>query len=92
MHADELDIGEELVRGLLGEQFPEWGGLPLRGIEPAGTDNASVRLGDALSVRLPRRRGPTEPGSKELDWLLRLAPLLPVEIPVPVAQGRPGGA
>ncbi|HEX2292522.1 MAG TPA: aminoglycoside phosphotransferase family protein [Gaiellaceae bacterium] len=90
MHADELDIGEPLVRTLLGEQFPEWADLPLRRVEPAGTVNAIFRLGDELSVRLPRREGPTEPGSDELDWLPRLAPLLPVDVPVPVAQGRPG--
>jgi len=90
MHADELEIGEALVRGLLAEQFPEWADLPLRRVEPAGTVNAIFRLGDALSVRLARRKGPTEPGGKEFEWLPRLAPLLPVEIPVPVAQGRPG--
>jgi aminoglycoside phosphotransferase (APT) family kinase protein len=90
MHADELELDEALVRSLLREQFPEWATLPLRRIEPSGTVNAIFRLGDALSVRLPRRRGPTEPGGKELEWLPKLAPLLPVEIPVPVAQGRPG--
>jgi aminoglycoside phosphotransferase (APT) family kinase protein len=90
MHADELAIDEAVVRGLLGEQFPEWADLPIRRVEPSGTVNAIFRLGDDLAARLPRRRGPTEPGGKELDWLPRLAPLLPVEIPVPVAQGRPG--
>jgi aminoglycoside phosphotransferase (APT) family kinase protein len=91
MHIDELEIDEALVRRLLAEQFPEWVDLPLRRIEPAGTVNAIFRLGDELSVRLARREGPTEPGGKELDWLPWLAPLLPVEIPVPVAQGRPSG-
>ena len=90
MHADELDLDEALVRRLLAEQFPHWAGLPLRRIEPSGTVHAIFRLGDALSVRLPRRDGPTEPGSRELRWLLALAPALPLEIPVPVAQGRPG--
>ena len=90
MHEDELGIGEDLVRSLLAEQFPEWAGLPLRRIEPSGTVNAIFRLGDELSVRLPRREGPTEPGSRELDWLPWLVPRLPVEIPVPVAQGGPG--
>jgi aminoglycoside phosphotransferase (APT) family kinase protein len=89
MHADELEIDEGLVRGLLGEQFPEWADLPLRRVEPAGTVNAIFRLGDEFSLRLPRREGPMEPGGKEFDWLPRLAPLLPLEIPVPVAQGRP---
>jgi len=91
MHADELDLDEALVRRLLAEQFPGWAELPLRRVEPSGTVNAIFRLGDELSVRLPRREGPTRPGGKELDWLPRLAPLLPVEIPVPVAQGRPSG-
>jgi aminoglycoside phosphotransferase (APT) family kinase protein len=91
MHEDELEIGEGLVRRLVAEQFPEWAGMPLRRIEPSGTVNAIFRLGDGLSVRLPRRQGPTEPGSSELEWLPRLAPQLPVEVPVPVAQGRPGG-
>ena len=30
-------------------------------------------------------------GRQELEWLPTLAPLLPLEIPVPVAQGRPSG-
>jgi aminoglycoside phosphotransferase (APT) family kinase protein len=90
MHEDELELGEEVVRRLLAEQFPQWAELPLRRIEPSGTVNAIFRLGDELSVRLPRRQGPTEPGSRELDWLPKLAPLLPVDVPVPVAQGRPG--
>jgi aminoglycoside phosphotransferase (APT) family kinase protein len=89
MHDDELELDEALVRRLLVEQFPDWAGLALRRIEPSGTVNAIFRLGDELNVRLPRRQGPTEPGSVELDWLAKLAPLLPVDVPVPVAQGRP---
>jgi aminoglycoside phosphotransferase (APT) family kinase protein len=92
MHADELEIDEALVRRLLAEQFPEWADRPLRRVEPAGTVNAIFRVGDDLSLRLPRRAGPTEPGGKEIDWLPKLAPVLPVEIPVPVAQGRPTGS
>lgn len=89
MHVDELDLDEALVRRLLAEQFPEWAGLPVRRVVPDGTVNAIFRLGDELAVRLARREGPTEPGGRELEWLPRLAPLLPVEVPVPVAQGRP---
>jgi aminoglycoside phosphotransferase (APT) family kinase protein len=89
MHVDELELDEALVRQLLAEQFPEWADLPLSRVEPAGTVNAIFRLGGELSLRLPRRDGPTEPGGREFDWLPRLGPLLPVEIPVPVAQGRP---
>jgi aminoglycoside phosphotransferase (APT) family kinase protein len=89
MHADELDIDAALVRRLLAEQFPQWSDLPLQRVKPDGTVNAIFRLGTDLSVRLPRRRGPTRPGSKELEWLPKLAPRLPLEIPVPIAQGRP---
>src|SRR5580698_6157438 len=91
MHIDEIEIDEALVRRLLAEQFPEWVDLPVRRIEPAGTVNAIFRLGNEFSVRLSRRQGPTEPGGKEFDWLPMLAPLLPVEVPIPVAQGRPSG-
>lgn len=91
MHVDELEIDEALVRRLLAEQFPEWSKLPLSRVEPAGTVNAIFRLGDELSLRLARREGPTEPGGGESDWLAKLAPLLPLEVPVPVAQGQPNG-
>ncbi len=89
MHTDELAIDEALVRRLLQEQFPEWSGLRLARVVPAGTVNAIFRLGDALSVRLARRESPTVAGSKEADWLPVLAPQLPLEVPVPVAQGVP---
>jgi aminoglycoside phosphotransferase (APT) family kinase protein len=90
MHEDELELGEELVRSLLAEQFPEWADLPLKRIEPSGTVNAIFRLGAELAVRLPRRDGPTRAGRPELEWLPRLASRLPVAVPLPVAQGRPG--
>ncbi len=89
MHADEIEIDEAFVRRLLAEQFPQWRSLPLRRIEPSGTDHVIFRLGDELSVRLPRIDGPSDPGSKQFVWLPKLAPLLPVDIPVPVGQGRP---
>ncbi len=90
MHADELDLDEELVRALLREQFPDWAELPLVRIEPAGTDNAIFRLGDRLAVRLPRVHGPEVEEDSEHEWLPILARALPVEIPLPVARGRPG--
>jgi aminoglycoside phosphotransferase (APT) family kinase protein len=91
MHAGELEIGEPLVRRLLGEQFPLWAGLQLTRVVPSGTDNAVFRLGPRMSVRLARVGGPTTPGGKEFDWLPRLEPLLPLRIPVPVGQGVPSG-
>jgi aminoglycoside phosphotransferase (APT) family kinase protein len=90
MFADELEINDALVRRLIAEQFPDWSDMSLRRVRPGGTFNAVFRLGDELAVRLARREGPTEPGGKEQEWLPRLAPLLPLRIPTPVAQGRPG--
>jgi aminoglycoside phosphotransferase (APT) family kinase protein len=92
MHADELEIDDALVRGLLAEQFPDWADLPRERVEPQGTVNAVFRLGDELAVRLARRKGRAEPGGRELEWLPKLAPLLPLEVPVPVAQGHPTAA
>ncbi|MED3391878.1 aminoglycoside phosphotransferase family protein [Bacillus thuringiensis] len=89
MHADELKIEERLVRRLLVDQFPRWAELPLRKVEPVETVNAVFRLGDEYSIRLARREGPTTPGGREFLWLPKIAPLVPLEIPVPIAQGRP---
>jgi aminoglycoside phosphotransferase (APT) family kinase protein len=90
-HVDEVETDVGLVRRLLREQFPEWTGLPLRPVRESGTVNALYRLGDDLVVRIPRNR--PSPWSDlvddELTWLPRLAPLLPVKVPVPVARGRP---
>jgi aminoglycoside phosphotransferase (APT) family kinase protein len=55
-----------------------------------GTDNAIYRLGDELAVRLPRRDKNVLQLEKELLWLPRLAPLLPLAIPESVAVGEPG--
>jgi aminoglycoside phosphotransferase (APT) family kinase protein len=89
MHADEREIDEGLVRRLLEGQFPEWADLPLARVESSGTVHAVFRLGEGLSVRLARRDGPTQPGGAKTVWLSRLALLVPVDIPVPVAQGHP---
>ena len=92
MHADELETDESLVRRLLVAQFPSWAELPIEALPAGGTDNAIYRLGDELSARLPRR-GDWAAGSldKEFEWLPKLAPLLPLPVPTPVARGAPGG-
>jgi aminoglycoside phosphotransferase (APT) family kinase protein len=89
MHADEVDTDASLVRRLLGAQFPQWAELPIMRVESAGTDNAIYRLGDDMSVRLPRIEWATEQIPKEQHWLPPLAAHLPVAIPVPLAQGEP---
>jgi len=89
VHEDELDIDEPLVRELLAQQFPQWADLPLERAGD-GTVNVIYRLGDELSLRLPRREGPETEEDIEFRWLPVLAPKLPVAIPRPVARGRPG--
>jgi aminoglycoside phosphotransferase (APT) family kinase protein len=89
MHADELPIDEALVRRLLGQQFPRWADLDLLRVRSAGTDHALFRLGDEFAVRLPRRPCAATQIEKEQRWLPRLAPHVPVAVPVPVAKGAP---
>lgn len=89
MHANEALIDDELVRRLVAGQFPQWSGLPVSEIPSSGTVNAMYRLGDSLTVRLPRIAGGVSDIEKEFEWLPRLAPLLPVRIPTPVALGEP---
>jgi aminoglycoside phosphotransferase (APT) family kinase protein len=90
MHDDEVDVDVSLVRRLLAAQFPQWADLPLEQVQHAGTDNAIYRLGDDMSVRLPRIHWATGQAEKEQEWLPRLAPHLPLAVPVPLAIGMPG--
>ncbi|GAA3710048.1 aminoglycoside phosphotransferase family protein [Microlunatus aurantiacus] len=82
------DLG--LARRLVARQFPEWAHLPVTEVELSGWDNRTFRLGDELTIRLPRSRSYAEQVAKEQRWLPVLGPRLPVPIPRPVAQGRPG--
>ena len=90
MHADEVATDESLVRDLLTAQFPEWSELPIERVEPGGTDNAIYRLGEDVAVRLPLLRQNADRLKKERRWLPKLAPLLPLAVPTPVAVGKPG--
>jgi aminoglycoside phosphotransferase (APT) family kinase protein len=58
-------------------------------LDPAGSDHVIYRLGDDLAVRLPRHAGAIGQARKEFEWLPRLAPCLPLAIPVPLAVGEP---
>ena len=89
MHDDEVVTDPSLVRGLVGAQFPEWGDLPIEPVLPGGTDNALYRLGDELVVRLPRHERTVGTLEIERRWLPKLAPLLPLAVPIPVAEGVP---
>jgi aminoglycoside phosphotransferase (APT) family kinase protein len=90
MHADEVHTDASLVRRLLAAQFPQWAGLSIARVASAGTDNALYRLGDNLVARLPRIHWAVGQADKERRWLPRLAPCLPLALPVQLAQGQPG--
>lgn len=90
LHADEASTDAALVRRLLAAQFPEWASLQISVVEATGTDHAIYRLGTELCVRLPRIAWATGQADKEGHWLPRLAPLLPLKVPVQVARGSAG--
>jgi aminoglycoside phosphotransferase (APT) family kinase protein len=89
MHADEVETDVALVRRLLAGQFPQWAELPIEVVVSYGTDHDIYRLGEQLAARLPRIGWATAQAAKEADWLPRLAPHLPLAVPLPLAMGHP---
>jgi len=89
MHADEIDTDVALVRRLLAGQFPQWAELAIDPVASYGTDHDIYRLGDDLAVRLPRVGWATNQAAKEAEWLPKLAPQLPLAVPVQLAMGHP---
>ena len=87
LRAGKFDVDVPLVERLVATQFPRWSGLQIRPVERDGWDNWTFRLGDRLKVRLPSAMSYNEQAEKEAHWLPKLAPLLPV--PVPIGIGRP---
>lgn len=90
MHVDEVYTDGSLVARLLAMQFPQWAELPIDPVASAGTDNALYRVGDEMVARLPRIHWAAGQVEKEQQWLPRLAPFLPLSIPIPLAKGKPG--
>lgn len=86
-----VQISASLVRHLIATQFPGWAHLPVEPVAPGGWDNRTFHLGEDLSVRLPSGEAYAAQVEKEHRWLPRLAPSLPLPIPVPLAMGNPAG-
>jgi aminoglycoside phosphotransferase (APT) family kinase protein len=84
----EVEIDARLVSALLRDQFPELTG-EVR-VVARGWDNVIARVGDELCVRMPRRALSAPLVQHEADWLPRLSPVLPVDVPTAVAVGQPG--
>ena len=89
MHADEVDTDVALVLRLLAGQFPQWAELAIEPVVSYGTDHDIYRLGDHLAARLPRIGWATGQATKEAEWLPKLAPRLPLAVPVQLAMGQP---
>jgi aminoglycoside phosphotransferase (APT) family kinase protein len=89
MHDPKLTIDTDLVRRLVATQFPQWRHLPVSPVASGGWDNRTFHLGDEMTVRLPSAAAYVLQVEKEHRWLPRLAPLLPLPIPVPLAMGEP---
>ena len=85
----EVDIDVALVQSLLHDQHPDLTHLPLQ-LMDTGWDNVMFRLGEALLIRLPRRRLAATLIENEQNWLPSIAERLPIATPVPVRVGHPG--
>lgn len=82
-------IDTALVRGLVADQFPQWAMLPVRAVARSGWDNRTFHLGKHMLARMPSAAEYAKQVAMEHHWLPRLAPLLPVAIPEPLAMGKP---
>jgi len=86
---NNIEITLDVVRNLILEQFPQWSNLPIKPVELSGWDNRTFRLGDEMLIRLPSAEGYVVQVLKEQKWLPKLANNLSVQIPTPIALGKP---
>ncbi|MDZ4323232.1 MAG: aminoglycoside phosphotransferase family protein [Alphaproteobacteria bacterium] len=86
----KVHIDVSLVRRLITTQFPQWADLPVESVAVGGWDNRTFHLGDQMLIRMPSAEEYAMKVEKEQMWLQRLAPLLPLPIPTPLAMGEPG--
>lgn len=89
MDREQLKIDATLVRRLVATQFPQWKELPIQPVALSGWDNRTFHLGEHMLVRMPSAAEYAFQVEKEQKWLPRLAPFLPLQIPVPLARGEP---
>ncbi len=86
---NQLKIDVELVHQLINSQFPKWKDLSIEPVALSGWDNRTFHLGEKMLVRMPSSEQYVAQVEKEHKWLPKLAPLLPLEIPEPLAMGQP---
>jgi aminoglycoside phosphotransferase (APT) family kinase protein len=84
----ELVVDEAFARRLISDRFPEIGTRSLT-LLAEGWDNAVWVAEDGWAFRFPQRELGVRGLARELDVLPRLAPLLPLAVPVPQLRGVP---
>jgi aminoglycoside phosphotransferase (APT) family kinase protein len=85
----DVDVTPELARRLIDGSLPELAGRPLAPVA-VGWDNAVFVVDDAWIVRIPRRAVAVPGVEREIAVLPRLAPRLPLPVPIPTYVGRGG--
>lgn len=88
MPSADVVIDIPLVARLVESQFPDLTDQPLHSVT-GGWDNAVVRMGQHLAVRLPRRAAAVPLADHEHRWLPLIASGITTPIPAPVRIGRP---
>jgi aminoglycoside phosphotransferase (APT) family kinase protein len=84
----EVEVGPELAAELIREQFPALAASRLA-LLATGWDNTVFAVDDQWLFRFPRREIAVPGVRREIALLPRLAPSLPLPIPVPRFVGRP---
>ena len=84
----EVHVDIDLARALLIAQHPHLMTGPLVLVDE-GWDNFTYRVGFEYAVRIPRRQVAVDLLLNEQKWLPRVAPWLPVAVPLPVGLGVP---
>jgi len=94
MHDDEIIISDEVVRGLIDSQFPEWSLEPILRIESSATVNAIFKIGERFAARFPLRPGEPELIRQALEEeamaSAEFVHCSPFPAPAPIAIGRAG--
>jgi aminoglycoside phosphotransferase (APT) family kinase protein len=86
--AAEQEVGTDLATRLIGSQFPQLHGAPVK-LLSTGWDMTVFRAGDDWLFRFPRRETVLAGMQREITVLPVLAHRLPLAIPVPELIGAP---
>lgn len=94
MHAGQLSVSAETVRGLVDDQFPQWRSLDIQAVNSAGTVNSIFRIGGQFAARFALKPGAAESMRRLLEAEAAVARELAgrtrFATPEPVALGEPG--